>query len=76
MRALFEQVRNGAVDIESALTRMRHMPFVIGQLEREHWLTAMIAAMEEVEIPEPAYSEMRDYFEKTSTFLMNTPLLP
>ena len=27
LRALFEQVRDGAVDVESALTRMRHMPF-------------------------------------------------
>ena len=27
LRALFEQFRDGAVDIESALTRMRHMPF-------------------------------------------------
>jgi NCAIR mutase (PurE)-related protein len=27
LRALFEQVREGALDIDSALTRMRHMPF-------------------------------------------------
>src|SRR5437868_15173686 len=27
LRALFEQVRSGAVDVENALTRMRHMPF-------------------------------------------------
>ena len=27
LRALFEQVRAGAVDVEAALTRMRHMPF-------------------------------------------------
>ena len=56
--------------------RMRHMPFVIGQVEREHWLAAMMAAMKEAEIPEPAYTEMRDYFEKTATFLMNGPLSP
>ena len=27
LRSLFENVRDGAVDIDSALTRMRHMPF-------------------------------------------------
>lgn len=27
LRALFEQVRAGAVDIDAAMTRMRHMPF-------------------------------------------------
>src|SRR5689334_21422089 len=27
LRALFEQVRSGAVEIDSAMTRMRHMPF-------------------------------------------------
>src|SRR5881394_14596 len=27
LRGLFEQVRTGAVDVDAALTRMRHMPF-------------------------------------------------
>jgi len=27
LRELFEQVRSGAIDVENALTRMRHMPF-------------------------------------------------
>src|SRR5215510_14659735 len=27
LRSLFEQVREGAVDVDSAVTRMRHMPF-------------------------------------------------
>jgi NCAIR mutase (PurE)-related protein len=27
LRALFEKVREGAVDVDQALTRMRHMPF-------------------------------------------------
>src|ERR1039458_5118232 len=27
LRSLFEQVRNGAVDVEAAIKRMRHMPF-------------------------------------------------
>src|ERR1044071_9381507 len=27
IRSLFEQVREGAVDVDTAVTRMRHMPF-------------------------------------------------
>ena len=27
LRSLFEQVRSGAVDVEAAIKRMRHMPF-------------------------------------------------
>src|ERR1700749_128680 len=27
LRGLFEQVRTGAMDVDSALTRMQHMPF-------------------------------------------------
>lgn len=51
--------------------RMRHMPFVIGQRERDAWVTAMLAALDEAEIPEPAFSTMRDYFEKGADFMIN-----
>src|SRR5215813_3347394 len=51
--------------------RMRHMPFVIGQRERDAWVAAMLAALDEVEIPEPAHSAMRDYFEKGADFMIN-----
>src|SRR5436853_5374541 len=27
LRSLFEQVRSGAVDLDTAMTRLRHMPF-------------------------------------------------
>ena len=27
LRALFEQIREGAVDVDQALTKVRHMPF-------------------------------------------------
>jgi hemoglobin len=51
--------------------RMRHAPFVIGERERDAWLQNMLAAMDEVKIPEPAYSAMKDYFEKGASFMMN-----
>ncbi len=53
--------------------RMRHVPFRIGQAERDAWLKNMLAAIDEVGIAEPMRSPMRHYFEQTSTFLINTP---
>ena len=38
--------------------------------ERDAWMTAMMGAMEECDIPEPAYSEMKTYFENGATFMM------
>jgi len=51
--------------------RMRHLPFVIGQRERDVWLTHMLAAVDEAGIQGPARSEMRRYFDEASTFMMN-----
>ena len=51
--------------------RMRHFPFPINQAARNHWLEHMLAAIDEVGIPEPARQEMRDYFERGSTFMIN-----
>lgn len=51
--------------------RMRHMPFVIDQRARDHWLNHMLAAVDEVGITEPARSEMRGYFEMASTHMIN-----
>lgn len=53
--------------------RMRHAPFAIGRAEREAWVAAMLAALDEAQIGEPAYSEMRQYFENAATFLINRP---
>lgn len=51
--------------------RMRHMPFVIDQEGRDHWLRCMLEAIDAVDIPEPARAVMRDYFERASTFMVN-----
>lgn len=51
--------------------RMRHAPYQIGMAERDAWVTAMLAAMQEARIEEPAYSAMRDYFENAATFMIN-----
>ena len=51
--------------------RMRHFPFAIDQRARDHWLRHMLAAIDSVGIAEPARSQMRDYFERSSAFLIN-----
>lgn len=51
--------------------RMRHMPFRIDRTARDRWLGHMLAAIDEVGIPEPERTEMRIYFERASDFLIN-----
>jgi hemoglobin len=51
--------------------RMRHAPFKIGQAERDAWLGHMLAAIDEVGIPEPARGQLREYFENGATFMIN-----
>jgi hemoglobin len=52
--------------------RMRHTPFKIGQAERDAWVGHMLAAIDEVGIPEPARAQLREYFESGATFMINT----
>jgi hemoglobin len=51
--------------------RMRHVPFKIGQRERDAWLTHMLAAIDEAGIEEPARAEMQRYFADAATFMIN-----
>jgi hemoglobin len=51
--------------------RMRHAPFVIGGSERDAWLTAMLAALDEAMAPPAATDMMRDYFTMASTAMIN-----
>lgn len=51
--------------------RMRHAPFAIGKRERDLWLGHMLEAVDAVGIPEPARTEMREYFTKGATFMIN-----
>lgn len=52
---------------------MRHRPFRIDIPARDAWLHNMVAALDETGIEEPARSIMLQYFQKTATFLTNTP---
>jgi len=51
--------------------RGRHLPFPIGQKERDVWLGHMLASLEKLAPPEPVAREMREYFAQTSQFLIN-----
>lgn len=51
--------------------RARHLAFPIGRREAETWLGHMLAAIDEVGIPEPARTQMRTYFAYTARFLQN-----
>lgn len=52
--------------------RMRHAPFVIGAAERDAWLAAMLAALDEADAPEVARDMMRGYFTTASTAMINS----
>jgi len=51
--------------------RMRHFPFAIDQDARDRWLRHMLAAVDAAGIEEPARAWMRQYFERSSAFLIN-----
>ena len=54
--------------------RMRHAPFAIGGPEREAWLAAMVAALDEADALDTGAREMmREYFTTASTAMINSP---
>jgi hemoglobin len=56
--------------------RMRHFPFAIGDVERDHWLAAMRAALDQV--GDGLSAELRDrlwgYFTMTAEAMRNQPV--
>ncbi|MDQ2799411.1 MAG: globin [Armatimonadota bacterium] len=56
--------------------RMRHVPFQIGEAEREAWLRHMFAALEQTEAFKPYRESMRRYFADSAAFLVNKAEIP
>ena len=54
--------------------RLRHQPFVIGQRERDAWLSHMTAAVESLELAPAVRKALLDYFETASTAMINQPV--
>jgi len=72
---LFGGPQNYAEERGHPRLRMRHFPFPIDQQARDHWLRHMLEAIDEAGIAEPMRSEMRDYFERASTHMINKDTL-
>ncbi len=51
--------------------RMRHMPFQIGQAERDAWVRHMTTAIQEAGFPEDTHPILQEYFESAATFLID-----
>ena len=51
--------------------RMRHAPFRIGVRERDAWLRAMRAAVDEAPLREHQRAELWSYLENTATHMIN-----
>ena len=52
--------------------RMRHAPFAIASRERDAWLAAMLAALDDSDAPAAAATMMREYFTTASTAMINS----
>jgi hemoglobin len=51
--------------------RQRHMPFAIGQAERDQWMMCMTQAMQEVVEDEELRKELTAAFGKVADFMRN-----
>lgn len=51
--------------------RQRHMPFAIGELERDRWLELMTSAMDEVHLHGAARSHLLAFFAQVADFIRN-----
>lgn len=51
--------------------RMRHNPFPIDEAARDAWVGHMLAAIDEVGIPEPDRTALVAYFERAASLLIN-----
>ena len=56
--------------------RESHLRFKIGQKERDAWMKNMMQALDDVLIEEPARSALRDFFERSSTYVVNIDQAP
>jgi hemoglobin len=51
--------------------RMRHMPFAIGERERDAWLARMTAAVESLDLPRGVHDAFLEYFDAASRAMIN-----
>ena len=51
--------------------RMRHAEFAVTPTQRDRWLTHMLAACDEVGLPEAEDAELRSYLTYAANFMLN-----
>lgn len=51
--------------------RQRHLPFAIGESERDQWMACMIQAMQDIGLEESLRKELAAAFQKTADFMRN-----
>lgn len=51
--------------------RLRHMPFEIGEAERDQWMGCMMRAMDDVGVDDKLRQELTAAFQKTADFMRN-----
>lgn len=64
--------------------RARHIPYVIGQQESDHWVDAMVESLDEIlpatpldpELQQLVRGEMVKYFRHTADFMINDDMAP
>ncbi len=52
--------------------RLRHAPFVIGERERDAWLSHMRRAVEQLDLPQERTAELWDYLVRAAYFMVNS----
>ena len=55
------------------MLRRRHMPFAIGEDERDQWVACMLLAMESIGIEQPLREKLLTAFFSTADFMRNQP---
>jgi hemoglobin len=53
------------------MLRARHLPYAIGNAERDQWMACMVRAMEECEVPELLRLQLAGAFRKTADWMRN-----
>jgi hemoglobin len=54
-----------------AMLRARHLPFAIGDVERDQWMACMRQAMEETHVPQELRGPLGEAFRKTADWMRN-----
>lgn len=55
------------------MLRRRHLPFAIGEAERDQWVACMFLAMESTGVDEPLRDKLLPAFFNTADFMRNQP---